>query len=442
MKEPKEDLKRTISLTGLSANIINSVVGAGIFVIPAVVAAGLGSASILAYLICGVLVILIMLCFAEVGSIITNSGGTYAYIETTFGKYAGFITANLYLIAAVTADAAIANALANIIGTFFPVFRGEFIQISFFLIIFAGLAFVNIRGAEQGVRFVTIFSIMKTIPLLFIIFIGFKDIDLTNLYFESIPSLKKLGEVSLVLFFAFQGAEIGLSISGEVMQPQKTIPRAIFLSVLFILILYILIQTVSQGILGNELANYKDNPLGEVAKRIFGPVGLTLISIGAAVSMFGSVSGGVLSNPRVIFSASKDGVIPVDLLSSIHKRFATPHVAILVYATSAFLFASFGGFKQLAVISSAAILIIYLGVALAVIKLRRKGIEAKKAGSFRIPGGYTVPVLSVIIILFFLSSLTAGEIKTTLISIGLLSLIYAGIHLYNENRSKKSKIQE
>lgn len=442
MKEPKEDLKRTISLTGLSANIINSVVGAGIFVIPAVVAAGLGSASILAYLICGVLVILIMLCFAEVGSIITNSGGTYAYIETTFGKYAGFITANLYLIAAVTADAAIANALANIIGTFFPVFRGEFIQVSFFLIIFAGLAFVNIRGAEQGVRFVTIFSIMKTIPLLFIIFIGFKDIDLTNLYFESIPSLKMLGEVSLVLFFAFQGAEIGLSISGEVMQPQKTIPRAIFLSVLFILILYILIQTVSQGILGNELANYKDNPLGEVAKRIFGPVGLTLISIGAAVSMFGSVSGGVLSNPRVIFSASKDGVIPVDLLSSIHKRFATPHVAILVYATSAFLFASFGGFKQLAVISSAAILIIYLGVALAVIKLRRKGIEAKKAGSFRIPGGYTVPVLSVIIILFFLSSLTAGEIKTTLISIGLLSLIYAGIHLYNENRSKKSKIQE
>jgi len=442
MKEPKEDLKRTISLTGLSANIINSVVGAGIFVIPAVVAAGLGSASILAYLICGVLVILIMLCFAEVGSIITNSGGTYAYIETTFGKYAGFITANLYLIAAVTADAAIANALANIIGTFFPVFRGEFIQVSFFLIIFAGLAFVNIRGAEQGVRFVTIFSIMKTIPLLFIIFIGFKDIDITNLYFESIPSLKKLGEVSLVLFFAFQGAEIGLSISGEVMQPQKTIPRAIFLSVLFILILYILIQTVSQGILGNELANYKDNPLGEVAKRIFGPVGLTLISIGAAVSMFGSVSGGVLSNPRVIFSASKDGVIPVDLLSSIHKKFATPHVAILVYATSAFLFASFGGFKQLAVISSAAILIIYLGVALAVIKLRRKGIEAKKAGSFRIPGGYTVPVLSVIIILFFLSSLTAGEIKTTLISIGLLSLIYAGIHLYNENRSKKSKIQE
>jgi len=442
MKEPKEDLKRTISLTGLSANIINSVVGAGIFVIPAVVAAGLGSASILAYLICGVLVILIMLCFAEVGSIITNSGGTYAYIETTFGKYAGFITANLYLIAAVTADAAIANALANIIGTFFPVFRGEFIQVSFFLIIFAGLAFVNIRGAEQGVRFVTIFSIMKTIPLLFIIFIGFKDIDITNLYFESIPSLKKLGEVSLVLFFAFQGAEIGLSISGEVMQPQKTIPRAIFLSVLFILILYILIQTVSQGILGNELANYKDNPLGEVAKRIFGPVGLTLISIGAAVSMFGSVSGGVLSNPRVIFSASKDGVIPVDLLSSIHKRFATPHVAILVYATSAFLFASFGGFKQLAVISSAAILIIYLGVALAVIKLRRKGIEAKKAGSFRIPGGYTVPVLSVIIILFFLSSLTAGEIKTTLISIGLLSLIYAGIHLYNENQSKKSKIQE
>lgn len=442
MKEPKADLKRTISLTGLSANIINSVVGAGIFVIPAVVAAGLGSASILAYLVCAVLIILIMLCFAEVGSIITSSGGAYAYIETTFGKYAGFITAILYLVAAITSDAAIANALMGILGAFFPVFKNENIQIASFLLIFSGLAFINIRGAKESVGFIKMLTIAKVIPLLFIAIIGFKDVDFSNLYWDTFPSLKILGEVSLVLFFAFQGAEIGLSVSGEVIRPEKTIPRAIFLSVILILVLYILIQTVSQGVLGSELGNYKENPLGEVAKQIFGPVGLTLISIGAAVSMFGGISGGALSNPRVIFSASKDGVIPVDLLSAIHKKYATPHMAILLYSITAFLFATFGGFKQLAVIASASMLIIYLGVALAVIKLRRKGVGLNKKKTFRIPGGYTVPVLSVIIILFFLSSLTAGEIKTTLISIGILSLVYAGIYLYNQNRSKKSKIQE
>ena len=123
MKKEEQGLKRTIGLWGLSANIINTVVGAGIFVIPGIVAAGLGSASIFAYLFCGVLIILIMLCFAEVGSKITHPGGAYAYIEDTFGKFAGFIAAILFLIATISSDAAIANALIDIIGSFFSIFQ-------------------------------------------------------------------------------------------------------------------------------------------------------------------------------------------------------------------------------------------------------------------------------------------------------------------------------
>ena len=99
--ENEKGLKRTIGLWGLSANIINTVVGAGIFVIPAIVAARLGSASIFAYLFCGILIVLVMLCFAEVGGKITHPGGAYAYIEETFGKYAGFLTAVLFLISNV-----------------------------------------------------------------------------------------------------------------------------------------------------------------------------------------------------------------------------------------------------------------------------------------------------------------------------------------------------
>ncbi|PIQ17653.1 MAG: amino acid permease [Flavobacteriaceae bacterium CG18_big_fil_WC_8_21_14_2_50_34_36] len=426
MEQQKETLKRSIGLWGLSSNIINTIVGAGIFVIPGIVAAGLGSASIFAYLFCGFLVVLVMLCFAEVGSKITHPGGAYAYIEETFGKYAGFLAAVLFLISMISSDAAIANALADLIGAVFPFFQHKLVKTLFFILLFSGLAFINIKGVKEGVRFVMMITIIKIIPLLAIVFIGFKDIEIHNLYWETIPSLKDLGEISLILFFAFQGAESGLSISGEIKNPQKTIPRAIFISIAGVLILYILIQTVAQGVLGNALATFQENPLGELANQIFGPIGLTLITIGAGVSIFGTLSSALLSTPRILFSAAKDKVIPFNILSSVHKKYVTPYIAIIVYAATGFVFASFGGFKQLAIISSAAILIIYLGVAIAVIKLRKTAYGDSKIKTFKIPGGYTVPMLSVIIIGYFLSNLAKNEMVATAIFIGILSLIYGG----------------
>lgn len=436
ISEPKETLKRTIGIWGLSANIINSVLGAGIFVIPAIVAAGLGSASIFAYLFCGLLVALVMLCFAEVGSKITHPGGAYAYIEESFGKAAGFVTAVLFVISANSGDAAVANALVDIIGSFFPLFQNKAVKILFFFLLFSGLAYINIRGVKEGIRFVMTITLMKVIPLLAIVFIGFKDIDIMNLYWEQIPSIKELGEFSLILFFAFQGAEAGLSISGEVKNPQKTVPRAIFISILGVLTLYILLQTVSQGVLGSSLATFKENPLGEVAKNIFGPVGLTLITIGAGVSMFGLLSSDIFSLPRVLYSAAQDKVIPIEKLAAVHKKFVTPHIAIIVYAVVGFLFATSGSFRQLAILSSSATLTVYLGVALAVIKLRwnRPGDSGNE--TFKIPGGYTVPVLAVFIILYFLSNLAKNEMITSAISIVVLLLVFFIIQFFGSKKRK------
>ena len=433
-KAKEEGLKRTIGIWGLSANIINTVVGAGIFIIPAIVAASLGSESIFAYLICGFLIVLVMLCFAEVGSKITHPGGAYDYIEESFGKYAGFITAILFLISSISSDAAIANALADIISSFFPFFQSKTIKILFFLILFSGLAFINVKGVKNGIRFVKMLTFMKIIPLLAIVFVGFKDIEITNLYWKTVPSFKDLGEISLILFFAFQGAESGLSINGEVKNPQKIIPRAILISVTLILTLYILIQTVAQGVLGNSLSSFQENPIGELANFIFGPIGLTLITIGAGVSIFGALSSAILGIPRILYSAAKDRVIPINLLSSVHKKYVTPYVAIIVYAGLGFLFATFGGFKQLAILSSAATLIIYLGVALAVIKLRRNKGTHSEQETFKIPGGYTVPMLSVLIILYFLSNLTSDEMKTSATFIGVLSIIYLAIKKFKKQQ--------
>lgn len=424
MEEKKDFLKREISIWGLSANIINIVIGAGIFVLPAIVAAGLGSASILAYLFCGLLITLIMLCVAEVGSQITATGGAYTYIEKTFGKYPGFITSILFLLSSITSDAAVANAIAAIISSIFPFFNNQLVKIIFFGILFSGLAYINIKGLKEGVGFVKILTVLKLAPLLIIIFIGFKDVSVSNLIWETTPTVKDIGEMSLILFFAFQGAEVGLSVSGEVKEPNKTIPKAVLSSILVVLIIYILVQTVSQGVLGGSLASFTENPLAEVANHIIGPIGFTLITIGAAVSMFGNLSSEILSMPRVLFAASEDKVIPIKMLSAIHHKHATPYISIIVYASLGFLFASLGGFKQMAIVSSASALLIYLGISIAAIKLRKDKKFISSVKTFRIPGGYTVPIISSVVIIWFLTNLAKNEFWGIGFFIIILSFIF------------------
>ena len=431
----QEHLKREIGVWGLSANIINIIVGAGIFVLPAIVAEGLGAAGVLAYLFCGLLVALIMFCFAEVGSKITISGGVYAYTEVAFGKYAGFLTTWLFLYACITADAAVVNALADVLGSVIPAFKIQVVRILFFFVVFAGLAYVNVAGVKQGIGLVKFNTIAKLTPLLLLVLIGLTQISGSNLQWEGMSPLSSFGEVSLVLFFAFQGAESALTVGGEVRNPHRTIPKSIFLGVGGILLLYILIQTTAQGVLGASLATAKDAPLAEAAKVIFGPVGFTFMIVGAAISMFGYLSGEILSIPRVAYRASLDNVIPIKVLSRIHPKYATPFIAIIIYAAMDFLLASAGGFKQLAIASSAAILLIYLGVALSAIKLRKKSEE--NAG-FKTPGGYLIPVAAILTIVWLLSNLTRKELVVVtafIAGISVFFLIMRRIHLIKNNNS-------
>ncbi|WP_340104321.1 APC family permease [Rhodohalobacter sp. 8-1] len=417
-----DGLKRTISVWGLSANIVNIVVGTGIFVLPAIVAAGLGSAGLIAYLFCGLLIALIMLCFAEAGSEVTDSGGPYTYIESAFGKYAGFMTANLFLIAYLAGGGAVANAVADILAAFIPLLDVKPVRIFFFLIMFGFFAWINIRGVRLGIGLVIFTTIAKLIPLLLLVLIGWKDVIGDNLLWESIPDISSIGQISLVLFFAFTGAEVGLSVGGEVKEPQKTFPRAILIGITGVLVIYTLIQAVSVGVLGNGLASYPENPLAEVGGVVFGPIGITLITVGAAVSAFGNLNGGILNLPRVLFAAARDRVIPPAALARVHPEYKTPHISILVFTAIIFLMASMGGFQVLAIATSAISLLVYLGVVLAVIKLRN--VVPDHAQSFRIPGGYIVPVAACLAILWFLSHLTGREAIALLILVLILTAVF------------------
>jgi APA family basic amino acid/polyamine antiporter len=170
MINENEGLIREIGVWGLVANSINIIIGAGIFILPVIVAEKLGTGSIWAYVICGLLMIFIMLCFAELGTMITRTGGAYSYIESAFGRYAGFLTTNIFIFgAAVMATAAVANGLADTFGYFIPIFKLQWVRIIFFAIMFGGLAFFNIRGIKNAIMIVKFNTIAKLVPLIMIL---------------------------------------------------------------------------------------------------------------------------------------------------------------------------------------------------------------------------------------------------------------------------------
>ncbi len=433
MIKKDEGLKRSIGVFGLSANIMNIMIGAGIFALPAVIAGIMGSASIFSYIFCGILIALIVLCFAEAGSKVNNTGGPYTYIETAFGDYAGFLAGIFASGSNILASAAVANALLNIIATFNPLFELTSYRVLSLLIVYVLLVTINVRGIKQGIGLVKINTLLKVIPLIILVVLGFKNISVSNLHIETLPTLGQLGESSLILFFAFLGCETGLIVGGEIKNPKRTIPRSIFLSIGSVVVLYILIQTVSQGVLGTDLVNHKATPLAETAKISMGTFGYVLLTIGAAVSMFGMVSGDLLNSPRVMYALARDKVIPIKPLAKIHPKFATPYIAIIVHGFLVFLFASTGSFEQLVIIATSSILLLYLGVALSVIKLRKT--KKSEAGEFKIPGGLTVPILSIGIIIYFLSNLSNKEMIASVVFIGLLSAIFFVIRFIKRKKT-------
>jgi amino acid transporter len=182
------------------------------------------------------------------------------------------------------------------------------------------------------------------------------------------------------------------------------------------------IQLVTQGVLGSTISAYKDAPLAAVAGIIFGKAGTVLIITAIAISMLGSLSGEILSIPRILFAGARDGLMPKPF-AKVHPRFFTPHVAVAFYAGLGFVFSVSGGFKQLATLTSASLLMIYLGVVLATIKLRKKS-NTTSEKTFRVPGGAIVPLLAAGGILWLLSGLTRPELISILVFVILFSLIY------------------
>jgi basic amino acid/polyamine antiporter, APA family len=404
-------LIRALGYPGLTANIVNATVGAGIFAWPATIALQLGAASPLAYVICGLAMCLFVTSFALAGSRVSLTGGLYAYVEVAFGRYIGFLAGVLYFLTAILAISGIVDLIASSVGSLLPILAGSLGRVVIIVAVFLLLVTINIRGVQRGARAVEALTIIKLAPLLIFVVAGLFFLHPQALAWLGWPRGDLLGRSVLQLLFAFVGVEVALVPSGEIKNPARTVPRAIFTALGITTLLYIMIQLVALGVLGDQLGRYGDTALAEAASRFLGNGGRLLMLIGLAVSAFGWTASDILSSPRIIYAFGRDRFIP-EWFGRIHPRFHTPHIAIVTYATLAFVLSFSSTFQKLAVLSNTAVLLLYILCCLAALQLMRRDVRGD-GRPFSFPGASIVPILAIAVIIWILAHATFGELEIT-----------------------------
>ena len=422
-RDPEQELVRAIGPLALGANTVNMTIGAGIFALPAVVATTLGPAAVIAYIVCGALIMLVLLCYVELGTLITRSGGTVAYIEEAFGPMAGFLAWALYAVGFNAAGvAAIVHVMLDALATGVPALSGNgAARTAAIILIFVGLAVFNIRGVQAGTRLSMVTTVAKLIPLLLLVMVGVFAIRPANLVWTGWPPLSAFGSATLVLFFAFAAAEAALSPSGEIRDPVRTIPRGLMWGATFVVLIYLAIQMVAQGVLGAELGQGSTRPLADVAGRLMGAAGAGLIIFGTAVSVFGNLAADMIGTPRAFLAAAESGMLP-RALSRVHARFRTPWIAILSYVAIVIALTLSGGFRPLAVLASMSLLLVYLAICLAALRIRYS--RPHVPGTFRAPGGPTVALVASAVVIWVLAQSTRREVVAMTIFVSASMLYY------------------
>jgi APA family basic amino acid/polyamine antiporter len=422
MTESREKLVRAIGTFGLAAGIINITIGGGIFRLPANVAASLGAAAPIAYLICAAAMGLIVLCIADAGSRVSLTGGPYAYVGTAFGPYIGFLSGVLLFMLGTFATAAVSTVFSASIGQLAPALSGPVASIAVLVAAYLFWSIVNLRGVTLSVRLNSIATVAKLLPLVLVAVGGAFFINAENLEIVVMPAAGDVARTSLLLIFAFAGIECALVPSGEVRDTARTVPRAIALSMIVITLLYISLQVVSQGILGDALPRSTEAPLAEAAGMSMGGWARSLLLAGAAISTFGYLGGMTLSMPRMLFALARDGFLP-RALAAVHPEHRTPQTAIIVQSILTLALAASGTFEQLAILANVSALALYFGCALAAWRLRQRGVGGA-GGGIRMPAAGVVPLIACAVIVWLLTGVASVEWLGFVICVGVASLIY------------------
>jgi len=404
-------LVRAIGPRQLTAAILNATIGAGIFVLPALVAQDVGAAAPLAFLVCAAIIGLIGVALAMAGSRVALTGGIYAYVEVAFGPYVALLAGVLQWLTGVAAVSGVATALLDQLATLASPLDGGWARLLLLAGGLAALALVNVRGVRIGTRVIEGVTALKLAPLVVFVAAGVFLLDWSAIAWPGAPGAEALGRSVLLLIFAYTGVEMALAPSGEVADPARTVPRAIFLALTLATSLYIAIQLVAQAALGSRLAQETAAPLAEAAGRFLGRAGVTLMLAGAVCSMFGYLCGDMLSTPRTLYAFARDGLLP-RVFARIHPRWRTPAAAIWTHAAIVAVLAGSQTFQALALVSNVGTLLLYLLCCAAALELGRRDVRtADEPFTFR--GAWLAPVIGTLLVLWILSTATIREFAVT-----------------------------
>src|SRR5262252_1336704 len=328
----QKGLVRGIGRWDLLALTINGMVGAGIFGLPSRIYGLAGVWSVVAYLVCAALVTLITLCFAEVGSRFAETGGPYLYARMAFGSVIGFEVGWLVWLARVTAFAALCNLLLGYLSFFWPAAGSGLTRALVITVVVIAMTTVNLIGVREAALVNNLFTIAKLTPLLLFIVAGLFFLSPETFIAPAAPNYGDFSTAALLLIFAFSGFEMAVVPAGETRDPRRHVAFALLTATGVVALLYVMIQVVCIGTLPGLASS--ERPLVDASSRFLGATGASIVSVGALISITGTLNSNMLVAPRILFAMAEQGQLPRPLAAT-HRRFRTPHIAILISAAGA-----------------------------------------------------------------------------------------------------------
>lgn len=429
-----EGLIRGIRRWDLVAITINGIIGAGIFGLPAKVFSLIGSYSLIAFVVCALVVTLIILCFAEVGSRFNETGGPYLYAREAFGPTVGFQIGWLMWLARLTAFAANCNLLVSYLGYFWPSATSTLWRACIITLVVAVLATINVLGVRQAAIVSNCFTIGKLIPMLIFIAAGLFFLNPHAFALGPPPTSAAFSQSVLLLIYAFTGFEMAAIPAGEVRNPKKHLPYALMVAIAVVAFLYILIQIVCVGTLP-ELAQ-SQKPLADAGTRFMGTAGGAIISAGAIISITGNLNILILSGSRIPFAIAEQQQLP-SFIAKVHRRFSTPHIAILITSALMLILTLKSSFVAALTISAIVRLITYGATCVALLVFRRR--KDAPPAMFRLRAGTLIAIASLALGAWLLSNSTLTEAKVAVMAAAVGFVIYAACRIKTSSNLPDTK---
>lgn len=423
---------RAVSRWEIVALSVNDVIGSGVYLIlPVAAAALLGAASVWAILAAGFAVLLLVLCFAEAGSLFDQPGGAIVYTRAAFGEFVGFEVGWMTWIARIASVASLSVFFARAVGYLWDGANHGIGQALTIVLPLLALTWINVRGVKSGARTAVFLAFGKVVPLLVLVAVGIFAVNWDRVFPVPMPEAGNFTKAALLVLFAYAGFENTAAPAGEFKNPQRDIPFALIVQIVIVTAIYTLVQLVAIGTIPN--LGQSPTPLADAGRLLLGPAGGLLLTVGAVLSVLGTNNNTVLAGPRYLYALAESGRLP-RVLAQIHPRYRTPYVAILtqtgialcLIAIDALLHSrrpgALGVAENLAVLSAMARLATYIGTCLAVPVLRRKMPATPR--TIRLPGGPIIPIAALIICLLFLSAAETKNFIAAGIALAVGALIF------------------